>query len=47
MVKIFWILVGIVMAINIYIYGFASCDSWLMKIRPQREIPGRCLTNLK
>lgn len=32
---------------NVYIYLYAPCNSWLMGVMPQREIPGRCLNNLK
>lgn len=37
----------LIIGLNIWIYGFVSCDSWLMKAMPQREIPGRCLVNVK
>lgn len=47
LVIIFVILFVSIIALNIYIYGFAKCNSFLMGIMPQREIPGRCVGYIK
>lgn len=35
------------LALNIWVYAFLKCDSFIMKVMPAREIPGRCLTYVK
>ena len=42
---LFGIITVVLVVFDVSLYGFALCDSFIISIMPQREIPGRCISN--
>jgi hypothetical protein len=37
----------VLVVFDVWLYAFAPCDSFMIRILPQREIPARCISILK
>ena len=44
---LFGIITIVLVIFDVWLYAFAPCDSFIIRILPQREIPGRCIPTLK
>ena len=44
---LFGIITLVLVVFDVWLYAFAPCDSFIISILPQRDIPGRCISTLK